>query len=72
MTTDTGAHGPTDTPLPAQPSEEHILTTSDESETDTVTLLDPTADPTPQPAPQPTPQPAPQPAPQPMRTQLRG
>jgi dolichol-phosphate mannosyltransferase len=72
MTTDIGAHGPTDTPLPAQPSGEHILTTSDESETDTVTLLDPTADPTPQPAPQPTPQPAPQPAPQPMRTQLRG
>ena len=27
MTTDTGAHGPTDTPLPAQPSEEHIRTT---------------------------------------------
>ncbi|MGO4662769.1 glycosyltransferase family 2 protein [Terrabacter sp. 2TAF16] len=72
MTTDIGAHGPTDTPLPAQPSGEHILTTSDESETDTVTLLDPTADPTPQPAPQPTPQPTPQPAPQPMRTQLRG
>ncbi|WP_043649767.1 glycosyltransferase family 2 protein [Terracoccus sp. 273MFTsu3.1] len=65
MTADTGAHGPTDTPLPAQPSEEHILTTSDESETDTtVTLLDPTA--------APAAQPAPEPKPEPERTQLRG
>ena len=66
MTADTGEHGPTDTPLPAQPSEEHILTTTDESEPDTVTLLHPTVEATPQAAPQPAPQPA---APQPERTQ---
>ena len=32
MTTDTGTHGPTDTPLPAQPSEANIVTTPEETD----------------------------------------
>lgn len=42
-TADTGAHGPTDTPLPAQPSEAHIRTTSEEPDTDAVDTMPDTA-----------------------------
>ena len=66
MTADIGEHGPTDTPLPAQPSEAHIRTTSDvpASETDTAQDTAPVVDPVT----------ALDPAPrsEPERTQLRG